>query len=66
MSLVAILRTKNAAGEIRLPDFRLYYKVTVIKTIWSEPKTEIQISGQDRKPRNKPTTYGQLICDKGG
>lgn len=21
---------------------------------------------QHRKPRNKPRTYGQLICDKGG
>ena len=58
------MRKKNGAGGINLPDFTLYYKATVIKTVWYWQKNRPM--EKDREPRDKPTHPWYLIFDKGG
>ena len=60
----AIIRKKNKAGYITLPNFRKYYKATGIMAL-AQNRCVVQWNRKE-SPEINPHTYSQLIFDKGG
>lgn len=56
---------KSKGGGFKLPNFKVYYRVTVIKTVWCRHKSKpIEQWNRIQNLETNPYIYGQLTSDK--